>query len=186
MPTPEPVLETERLVLRPPRREDFEAWAATLGDPAVARHLGGAMGRHAAWKNFLAAVGAWHVQGFYVFSVIDKASGQWVGRVGPLHPIDWPGTEVGWTLARAAWGRGYATEAAAAAIDWAFAMLGWTEVIHCIAPGNVESRAVATRLGSARLRRAGGVVRHVHGPVELWGQTRAAWFARRPAHGGAR
>ena len=56
-------------------------------------------------------------------------------------PEGWPGTEVGWSFRRAAWGQGYATEAATAAIDWAFAQLGWDDVIHCIAPENVASQA---------------------------------------------
>src|SRR5690348_17880720 len=53
-----------------------------------------------------------------------------------------------WTLAREAWGKGYATEAATAAIDWTFANLGWKQIIHCIAPENSASQAVAKRLGS--------------------------------------
>jgi len=61
--------------------------------------------------------------------VIDKASGEWLGRIGPWFPEDWPGTEVGWGLKRSAWGRGYAVEAATAAMDFAFDRLGWDEAI---------------------------------------------------------
>ena len=87
-----------------------------------------------------------------MFSVIEKASGRWVGRLGPWQPEDWPGTEVGWGLAREVWGRGYATEGAAACMDYAFDVLGWTEAIHTIEPDNLASQAVAKRLG---LRRSG-------------------------------
>ena len=179
LPSPEPVLETARLILRPPRREDAEAWMVAAGDAEVTRHLGGVKSRFEAWQHFLAAVGAWHVQGFYFFSVIEKASGRWIGRVGPLHPEGWPGDEVGWTLARAGWGQGYATEAATAAIDWAFANLGWSEVIHCIAPDNTPSQAVAQRLGSARRSPGKLPVPYADRPIDIWGQTREQWFAHR-------
>lgn len=178
MPTPEPVLETARLTLRPPRRDDFDAWAALSADAAVMRHLGGTLSRFQAWKQFLAAVGAWHVVGFHAFSVIERITGCWIGRVGPLHPDGWPGDEIGWTLARRAWGRGYATEAAGAAIDWAFGVLDWPRIIHCIAPDNTASQAVARRLGSYLQGPAQMPAPYDNDPVEIWGQTRAEWFAR--------
>jgi TPP-dependent pyruvate/acetoin dehydrogenase alpha subunit len=99
----------------------------------------------------LSAIGSWHVLGFGAFSVIRKSDNRWIGRVGPLHPEGWPGDEMGWTLARGAWGNGYATEAARAATEWAFAHLGWSRIIHCIAPDNTASQAVARRLGSSPL-----------------------------------
>jgi RimJ/RimL family protein N-acetyltransferase len=179
MPSPEPVLETARLILRPPRADDFEAWPA-IGEDEVAMHyLGGVKTRFESWNHFTAAVGAWHILGFHAFSVIEKDSGRWVGRIGPLRPEGWPGDEIGWTLARAAWGKGYATEAAATAIDWAFAQLGWAQVIHCIAPGNTASQAVARRLGST-LRGPGRLPAPRDGdPIEIWGQTREQWFSLR-------
>lgn len=180
-PSPEPVLETARLILRVPRHEDFESWTALDADEQAMRHLGGVKTRFDSWRHFLATVGAWHVQGFAPFSVTEKASGRWVGRVGPLHPHGWPGDEIGWTLARAAWGNGYATEAATVATDWAFANLGWTEIIHCIAPDNTASQAVAVRLGSRNLRPGTMPPPYHDEPIDIWGQTRAQWFARRNA-----
>lgn len=179
MPTPEPVLETERLILRVPCRDDFDAWAAVGRDADVMRHLGGLQSRFDAWTRLVGTIGSWHVLGFGVFSVIRKSDGRWIGRVGTLHPADWPGDEVGWTLARDAWGAGYATEAATAAADWAFNVLGWQRIIHCIAPENAESQAVARRLGSELLGPAKLPAPHDNDPIELWGQTREAWFARR-------
>jgi RimJ/RimL family protein N-acetyltransferase len=181
MPSPEPVLETARLILRPPRLEDFEAWAAVGQHEEVMRHLGGIKPRLDAWNRFLANVGAWHIQGFSPFSVTEKTSGRWIGRVGPLHPEGWPGDEIGWTLAREAWGRGYATEAATAAIDWAFDVLDWPGIIHCIAPENAASQAVATRLGST-FHGFGQLPKpYADDPIEIWGQTRKQWFSRRAA-----
>ena len=82
-------------------------------------------------------------------------------------------------LAREAWGKGYATEGAAAAIDWAFDTLGWSEVIHCIAPDNVASQAVAQRLGSRQLRSTNLPAPFEAMQVDVWGQSREEWHARR-------
>jgi RimJ/RimL family protein N-acetyltransferase len=176
-----PQLETGRLLLRPTAAADFEAWADLMADTEAARYVGGVQGRHAAWRGFLAMVGAWQVQGFGMFSVIEKASGRWVGRVGPWYPVEWPGTEIGWTLARDTWGRGYATEAAIAATDWAFEHLGWSEVIHSIDPANVASQQVAMRLGSTRRGPGRLPPPFDHAPIDIWGQTREQWRARRAA-----
>ena len=171
-------LETARLVLRPIRAEDFEPWAAVMADPEVMRFLGGKQPRAMAWRAMMTMAGAWHLQGFAMFSVIEKASGRWVGRLGPWFPDGWPGTEVGWAISRDYWGRGYATEGATAAINWAFEHLGWTEVIHAIAPGNLASEGVARRLGS-RNRGAGRLpAPHENEPIAIWGQSREEWFAR--------
>ncbi|WP_372014191.1 GNAT family N-acetyltransferase [Pseudoxanthomonas sp. 10H] len=172
-------LETPRLLLRLPRQEDFDAWAAFLADEEATRHIGGLQPRPMAWRSLAAMVGAWHLKGFAMFSVIEKATGQWIGRVGPWQPEGWPGTEVGWSIARARWGRGYASEAAAASTAWAFDTLGWDEVIHTIAPDNAGSKAVAARLGS-RYRGMGRLPEpHHEHPVEIWGQTRGEWLANR-------
>ncbi len=174
-----PVLETARLILRVPRAEDFDRYAELLADESAARYIGGQLSRAAAWRRFLQMPGAWLVQGFAMFSVVDKASGRWLGQLGPWRPEGWPGNEVGWSFHPDAWGFGYATEAAEAAIDWAFHTLEWTDVIHCIDPANVPSQKLAQRLGSRNL-----------GPVcmpppydglatDMWGQSREEWFARR-------
>lgn len=175
---PSPYLETERLILRVPKAEDFEPWAAFCADAEVGRFLGGAQDRIGAWRTMCAMAGAWIVRGFSMFSVIEKATGRWVGRLGPWQPEGWPGTEVGWSLSREAWGKGYACEGAEAAIDWAFETLGWTEVIHTIEPANVNSQRVAQRLGSTILRQA-ALPAPINAPVDVWGQSREAWLARR-------
>ena len=174
-------LETPRLLLRPSRREDFEEWAAFMADPESARFIGGVQARPVAWRGFLSMAGAWAIQGFSMFSVIEKSSGRWIGRVGPWYPEGWPGTEVGWGIARDRCGLGYATEAAIATIDWVFAELGWTEVIHTIVPENVASQVVARKLGSRVRGSAPLPAPYEHIVTEIWGQTREEWLERRSA-----
>jgi RimJ/RimL family protein N-acetyltransferase len=171
-------LETGRLILRLPQVEDFERYAELFAHEG-SRHIGGPLTRGDAWRRFLQMPGAWFLQGFAMFSLIEKSSGLWVGQAGPWRPDGWPGTEVGYALHPDAWGKGYATEACAASMDWAFDVLGWTDVIHSIDPANTASQAVARRLGS-RNRGPGKLPPplDVH-PIEIWGQTREEWFARR-------
>jgi len=171
-------IETSRLILRPIRWEDFEAWAAFMGDSEATRFLGGVQPRSTAWRTMMTMAGAWYLRQPSMFSVIEKASGRWVGRLGPWRPDGWPGPEVGWGIIRECWRRGYAVEGATAAIDWAFEHFGWSEVIHSIAPGNVASQAVARKLGS-RNRGAGRLPPPLEREsVEIWGQTHEEWRSR--------
>jgi RimJ/RimL family protein N-acetyltransferase len=172
-----PVLETERLILRCPEQDDLDRFAEMMADPRAASFLGGVASRTAVWRSLMTIAGSWFVQGFGLFSVVEKASGRWVGRVGPWSPEGWPGTEVGWGLHPEAWGQGYATEAAEASMDFAFDRLGWDEAIHMIDPNNAPSQAVARRLGSRNLRP--GRLPDVDIDLDVWGQTRAEWNARR-------
>jgi RimJ/RimL family protein N-acetyltransferase len=126
-----PTIETARLILRPPKMEDFAPFAAFMGDEA-SRFVGGPQPRSAAWRTWLAIAGAWSLQCISMFSWIEKASGRWVGQGGPWLPEGWPGPEVGWLTAQDAQRNGYAKEATSAAISWAFDNLGWSEVTHCI------------------------------------------------------
>jgi len=173
-----PTLETERLILRPPTADDLEPWVAFAADTEVGRFLGGPQSRAMAWRGICQMAGSWTINGFGMFSVIEKAPAVWVGRIGPWQPEGWPGTEVGWGLARESWDKGYAVEAATAAVDWAFDNLGWTEVIHCIDPENLSSRQVAERIGSKLLRQA-RLPEPIDMNVDVWGQTREEWRLRR-------
>lgn len=173
-------VETERLILRLPHRDDFDAYAELHADEEATRHIGGALLRAPAWRKFLQMPGAWAVQGFAMFSVVEKSSGRWIGQAGPWQPEGWPGTEVGWAFQRSSWGKGYAFEAASAAIDWAFANLAWTEVIHSISPENHASQALAARLGSTNLGPGKLPPPHEDVSIDIWGQSREQWFARQP------
>ena len=179
------LITTDRLILRPPGFEDFEAYADYVSDPEAMEMIGGAQVRSVAWRSFMAYAGAWATTGVSMFWVFEREGedgeeGRFIGRIGPWSPEGWPGTEVGWGLRVDAQGHGYATEAAEACMDWAFEELGWTDVIHTIHPENTASQAVAKKLGSTNR----GPVRlpaPIDKTVDAWGQTRAEWRARRGA-----
>jgi RimJ/RimL family protein N-acetyltransferase len=175
-----PVLETERLILRCPEERDLDGFAEMMADPAAAHFLGGVKPRSEVWRALAALAGSWVIKGYGMFSVVEKASGHWIGRIGPWQPEGWPGSEVAWGLTPSAWGRGYATEAAEACIDFAFERLGWEEVVHTIDPANAPSQAVARRVGSRYLR-PGRLPAPINLDLDVWGQTRAEWRARRLA-----
>jgi RimJ/RimL family protein N-acetyltransferase len=113
-----------------------------------------------------------------MFSVIERETGLWLGRIGPHRPEGWPGDEVGWALICDAWGKGYAVEAASATMDFAVEVLGWTEIIHCIDDANEPSQRVAQKLGSSRLG-VGRMPAPIDEDVPLWGQTATQWRSRR-------
>ncbi len=176
-----PILFTERLLLRPPLPEDFEGWAAFQADPEATRFVGGAQLRAPAWRSFCAMAGAWQIRGFAMFSMIERDSGRWIGRTGPWQPEGWPGTEVGWGVLPEFAGRGYAYEAAVASMDYAVDVLGWTDIIHTIDPGNLPSIRLAQRLGSVNRGPTRLPPPYEDFPVDAWGQSGADWKARRQA-----
>ena len=143
-------LETERLILRMWELDDFEAYAEMSADPEVMRFIspdGKPVSRFDAWRSLAASVGHWHLRGFGMFAAVERASGNLIGRIGPWQPEGWPDFEVGWTLRRNYWGRGYATEAVKACITYSFEELGRQHVISLIDPGNIRSIRVAERVG---------------------------------------
>lgn len=171
-------IETSRLLLRLPSLADLDPWAEMMSDEPTARFIGGVMPRSVSWRGLMTLIGAWHAHGFSMFSVVEKSSGRWIGRLGPWMPEGWPGTEIGWALVRDAWGKGYATEGATAATDWAFDHLGWSNVIHSIDPANVASQQVARRLGSRNLGPGKLPAPYEQTVIDIWGQSRDEWRAR--------
>ncbi|MEL7312213.1 MAG: GNAT family N-acetyltransferase [Pseudomonadota bacterium] len=167
-----PRLETERLILRAIEPErDFEGWAAAMSDEQTVRYLGGqVMDRSVAWRSMAMVIGHWQIRGFGFFSVEEKATGQWVGRVGPWFPEGWPEPEIGWTIMRSHWGKGYATEAGRACIEYVKESLGWSRVIHAIVAGNEGSASVARKLGSTKLWEQQGLGGVTEETVWIYGQ----------------
>ena len=172
------ILQTERLTLRPVALEDFPRWAGMMADPEAAKFLGGPQPAAVAWRGFMTMAGAWNLTGISMFSVIERDSGLWLGRIGPWQPHGWPGTEVGWALHPDAQGKGYGVEAATATLDYAFDVLGWTEVIHCIDPDNVASQRLAERLGSRILGSTRLPPPFHELAIDRWGQSREEWRTR--------
>ena len=148
-----PTIETERLLLRPFRESDLDAYTALLQAPAVraSLHLADDIGREQAWQQMASWLGQWELRGTGQWALEERATGVLVGRAGMHHPerADWPGIEIGWTLHPDHWGKGYATEAGAAAVTYAFAHHDVDALYSVILRENLASQAVARRLGFA-------------------------------------
>jgi RimJ/RimL family protein N-acetyltransferase len=144
-----PRIETERLLLRGYRADDAGPHAEMCADPEVMEFLGGAVEPVHAWRALALHAGHWTLRGYGNWALERRSDGAFVGRAGLWCPEGWPGLEVGWALARPAWGNGYATEAARAAVAWAWDELGAERLLSIIARGNVRSERVAARLGFA-------------------------------------
>tara|TARA_Y100001970_G_C14190639_1_gene835154 strand:- start:1181 stop:1708 length:528 start_codon:yes stop_codon:yes gene_type:complete len=146
-----PTLETENLILRPFKDEDVDDYFGVLDSPEVRRwlHIPESLDRSDAWQQMAWFVGQWELRGTGHWALEEKKSGQFVGRAGLHRPErhDWPGVEVGWLLHPDYWGRGYATEAGAAAVRYGFEELQVDKLFSCILPENHRSQAVAKRLG---------------------------------------
>ena len=143
-------LTTERLILRGWRESDLAPWAAMNADPEVRRFLGPLQTteQSAAWA--LSFQDDLERQGFGFWALEVRASGEFIGFTG-LNVLDEElpitGIDIAWRLARAAWGHGYATEAAGVAMAYGFDTMGLPELLAVTAEQNVCSRAVMERLG---------------------------------------
>lgn len=144
-----PELRTERLLMRGWRDDDLEWFAAMMADPDVAKDLGHdePLNEGQAFHDMAFLVGHWELLGYghWVLELLD--TGECVGRAGLLRPPGWPDLEVGWTVAREHWGKGYAPEAARAACRYAHDELGARHIISLILPENTNSIRVAEKLG---------------------------------------
>jgi RimJ/RimL family protein N-acetyltransferase len=170
-------LRTQRLVLRMFREDDFEQYAMMMADADVARYLsdGRPLSRADAWRQLAYVLGHWQLRGYGLWAVEEAETRRLAGRIGFLDPEGWPGFELGWTLAREFWGRGYATEGARRALEFAFDEMGREHVISLIRPDNLPSLRVAARLGE-KLERS---VELFGSEALVYGISRADWLARR-------
>ena len=144
-------LATPRLLLRMWREDDLEPYARMVADPEVVRFLGDGkpLSRAEAWRQMALIVGHWHLRGYGMWAVEERSTGRLAGRIGFFNPEGWPGFELGWTLAREHWGKGYATEGAGKALEYLFRQTSREEVISLIRPENEASIRVAERLGES-------------------------------------
>ncbi len=142
-------LLTERLRLRPFRPDDFEAHASICADPEVMRYIrAGALSRVDAWWQMARYMGHWQIRGYGLWAVVERSTDALVGHLGFLDPEGGHGFEMGWALARAAWGKGYALEGTRAAIHYGFTVLGRERIACLIRPENARSIRLAERLGA--------------------------------------
>ncbi|VAV86774.1 Protein export cytoplasm protein SecA ATPase RNA helicase (TC 3.A.5.1.1) [hydrothermal vent metagenome] len=176
---PKYTIHSNRLILRPPQPEDFPALENMSQDEQTMRFIGGVSEPALAWRNFAMLSGHWSLRGYGFFSVIEKATGKWIGRVGPWNPHLWPEPEVGWTIIRSHWGQGFAREASIAAINWTFDHLQWQQVTHMIDPGNIPSQALARTLGSKPLREIDELPGFGAMKIVIWGQSRDEWAGQK-------
>ena len=161
-----PTLTTARLVLRPIEARDLDGYAAIWADPEFVHHIGGRVAdRDAVWHAMAGNIGCWALTGVGPWSVVERATGQLIGRAGLWDEPGWPGVEAVWFIGRPWWGCGYATEAGAAAIGWAFSTRpDLVEVVSVIAFVNLRSVRVAERLGMRldRTEQLHGALKGIH------------------------
>jgi RimJ/RimL family protein N-acetyltransferase len=146
-----PVLTTPRLVLRQPAEADLPA-LVSYGQSPRNRFTGGPQDAFGAWRVLLAGIGHWTLRGYGFFSVDETGTGAFVGRVGVIFHPGWPAPELAWHLFDGHEGKGFATEAAAAARAWYGEAISEVPLISMIHAANAGSQRVAQRLG-ARLDR---------------------------------
>jgi RimJ/RimL family protein N-acetyltransferase len=172
-----PCLQTERLILRGWRAEDFEPYAEFLADADVARYMTGApMSRPDAWRNMAMMVGHWALRGYGMWVVERKQDQAMMGRVGLFYPEGWPAPEVGWMLGKSYWGKGYATEAARASMAYGFLTQGLERIVSVIHIENKVSQAVARRLGERCGPRHDVFFGGRTFPTEVWSIERVDWL----------
>jgi RimJ/RimL family protein N-acetyltransferase len=142
-------LRTDRLLLRHWRESDLEPWAALNADPAVREHFPTVETREQSAESMALIAAALTERGWGLWALEVRDTGEFIGFTGlnPVRGLPFEGVEVGWRLARAAWGHGYAAEAARAALTYAFGVLELPEVVSFTSTTNVRSQAVMRRIG---------------------------------------
>ncbi len=142
-----PTLQSQRLVLRPMRDDDFAAYEALMASPRAA-YMGGPHDRRAAWGMFCSDVAGWAIFGHGALMLDHRETGETLGQVGLNAGPLFPETELGWFLYDGREGAGFATEAAVALRDWAFAQLPLDSLVSYTDAANAASRKVAERMGA--------------------------------------
>jgi RimJ/RimL family protein N-acetyltransferase len=141
------VVETERLILRPPNRADVQPMFEIHQDPDVMRFVGKPGDISVAWRNVAMMIGHWQMLGYGMWVVVNRADREVIGRAGLWNEEGCPGLELGWLIRKSAWGQGYATEAAQASLRWAWKNVKGDHIISVIHAENAPSIRIAEKLG---------------------------------------
>lgn len=158
-------LETERLILRTFKVDDWKALHTHYSDPECTRYtLQRTLTEGESWRTMAAMVGHWQLRGYGPYAVEDNSTGNVLGGVGLWYPNDWPKPEIKWAISREHWGKGYATEAARAVKKMAASSLPDTSLISLIYSENERSKYVALALGAVFEREMPfrGITAHIY------------------------
>ncbi|MEM7693450.1 MAG: GNAT family N-acetyltransferase [Pseudomonadota bacterium] len=154
-------IATKRLQLAPWRPDHFDAVHALFSDEETMHFIGGVQSLYRSSRIFSTYAGAWHLSGYGMYAV--EHEGAFCGMIGLYKPGDWPDMEIAYTLAKAARGKGFATEAVAAVRNVAHAQ-GMARLVSYVHPDNHRSAAVARRVGATI---EGRITIHC-GPVDVF------------------
>jgi RimJ/RimL family protein N-acetyltransferase len=144
------IYETDRLVLRPYEPSDLQAHIEIHNHPDMAPYvitLGPRATPIGIWRAFASILGHWQIRAYGEWMVVERASSQPIGRVGFYFPDGAPEIELGWAIRRSHWGRGFATEATAKAVQLGLGALGFDHFISAIRTNNQRSIRVAEKVG---------------------------------------
>jgi ribosomal-protein-alanine N-acetyltransferase len=172
MSPPLTLLQTERLLLRPFREDDLDELSALNADAEVTRFLTGGRprSREETAGKLRQGLEDWRLHGFGMFTLIDKADGRFVGLCGIGHPHALADAELSYSLAKRCWGRGLATEAAAAVLRYGFEVVGLPRVVCVAVAENVASQRVMAKAGMT-----------LQGPYEFDGLQAVLYAMQNPA-----
>ena len=148
-----PPLETERLLMRAPRDDDFSVYAAFYADEEASHFYGGPLRADMAWRRLASDLGHWQLRGHGIWALESRADGGMIGGCGLLWPDGWPRSELTWWLSPRARGQGLATEASRAAIAFAYDVLTWDLVETHMDDRNEAARRLVLRLGGEVIAR---------------------------------
>ena len=144
-----PVLETKRLVLRGPEPQDYPDFKATFSSYR-SRFMGGPLNAYEAWMLYAAEIGHWHIRGYGMWMIHDRAADKTLGMAGGWFPAKWPEREIAWIIWPDVAGHGYALEATHRVRRYFYEEQGWETAVSYIDPKNLDSIRLAERLGAKK------------------------------------
>ncbi|OUS20515.1 N-acetyltransferase [Litorivita pollutaquae] len=148
-----PEIETQRLVLRGPKAEDYPNFKATFTSYR-SRFMGGPLNAYETWMLYAAEIGHWDIRGYGMWMIHDKITDEPLGMAGGWFPAAWPERELAWIIWPDKAGKGFALEASNAARNFLYTQMGWDGAVSYLDPKNLDSIKLAERLGATKDREA--------------------------------